>query len=43
MADLAYLLSALLAVAFYIGAAWLLWQLAELGYFIFCKLTRRDY
>jgi hypothetical protein len=41
--DLGYLLSVLLALAAYAVAFWLLLQVVEGAYWIYCKLTGRDY
>jgi len=41
--DLGYLLSVLLALAAYAVAFWLLLQVVEGVYWIYCKLTGRDY
>lgn len=43
MNDLLYVGSVLLAVAAYGLAGWLLWQAVELGYWIYCKVTGKDY
>lgn len=43
MSELIYLLMGLLTVATYIGGAWLLWQGVELGYWVYCKLTGKEY
>jgi hypothetical protein len=43
MSDLAYLLSALLAVAAYVVAGIALWLVVEGGYWLWCKVTGREY
>ena len=43
MNDLAYLLSALLAVAAYVVAGVALWLVVEGGYWLWCKVTGREY
>ena len=43
MSDLAYLLSALLAVAAYVVAGVALWLVVEGIYWVYCKATGRDY
>jgi len=43
MSDLIYLAMVLLTLAAYAVAGYLLWQVVELGYWIFCKITRREY
>jgi fucose permease len=43
MSELAYLGSILLAVAAYIVGAWLLWQVVEGVYWVYCKITGKEY
>ena len=43
MSELAYLLSVLLAIAAYAVAGVALWVAVEGGYYLFCKITKRDY
>ena len=43
MNDLAYVLSALMSVAFYIVGVWALWQVVEGVYWIYCKATGKTY
>jgi hypothetical protein len=43
MSELLYLLSVLLCLTAYAVAGFLLWQGVELAYWIFCKITRREY
>jgi hypothetical protein len=43
MSELAYLLSVLLSLAIYAAAAVALWAAIESAYFIYCKVTGRDY
>jgi hypothetical protein len=43
MSELAYLLSVLLALAAYAAAGVALWIVVEGGYYLFCKITGRDY
>jgi len=43
MSDLAYLLSALLAVAAYVVAGVALWLVVDGIYWVYCKATGRDY
>jgi len=43
MSELAYLLSVLLALAAYAVAGLALWGAVEGGYYLFCKITGRDY
>jgi hypothetical protein len=43
MSDLAYLLSALLAVTAYVVAGVALWLVVEGIYWVYCKATGRDY
>ena len=43
MSELAYLLSVLLALAAYAVAGVALWATVEGGYYLFCKITGRDY
>ena len=43
MSELAYLGSVLLAIGAYAVAGWLLWQGVEVGYWIYCKVTGKDY
>ena len=41
--DLGYFLSVLLALAAYVVAFWLLLQVVEGAYWIYCKIRGRDY
>jgi hypothetical protein len=43
MSDLAYLLSVLLAVAAYAVAGVLLWAAVEGIYWVYCKITGKEY
>jgi hypothetical protein len=43
MSEVAYLLSVLLALAAYAVAGLALWAGVEGGYYLFCKITGRDY
>jgi len=43
MSELAYLLSVLLAIAAYAVAGLALWAGVEGSYYLFCKITKRDY
>ena len=43
MSELAYLLSVLLAIAAYAVAGVALWAGVEGGYWLWCKVTGRDY
>ena len=43
MHDIAYLLSALLAIAAYAVAGVLLWAAVEGIYYVWCKVTGREY
>jgi hypothetical protein len=43
MSELLYLLSVLLALAAYAIAGYLLWRVIEGVYWIYCKLTGRQY
>jgi hypothetical protein len=43
MSELTYLLSVLLGLAAYAVAGVLLWAAVEGGYYLFCKITGRDY
>lgn len=43
MSELAYLLSVLLAVAAYAVAGVLLWAAVEAGYWVYCKITGKEY
>ena len=43
MSELAYLLSVLLALAAYAVAGVLLWAAVEGVYYLWCKITGRDY
>ncbi len=43
MSELAYLLSVLLALAAYAVAGVLLWAAVEGGYWLWCKVTGREY
>jgi hypothetical protein len=43
MNELAYLGSILLAVGAWAVAGWVLWQVVEGGYWIYCKLTGKEY
>jgi fucose permease len=41
--DLGYLLSVLMTLAAYAVGFWLVWQAVEGVYWVYCKLTGRDY
>jgi hypothetical protein len=43
MDSLIYLLTVILSLAAWAGLAWIAWQGVELAYYIFCKITGRDY
>jgi hypothetical protein len=43
MSELAYLGSILLTLGAYAVAGWALWQLIEGGFWIYCKITGKDY
>lgn len=43
MSELAYLGSILLAVGAWAVAGWALWQVVEGAYWVYCKLTGREY
>jgi hypothetical protein len=43
MSELAYLGSILLTFAAYAIAGWALWQLIEGAFWIYCKITGKDY
>lgn len=43
MSEVAYLGSILLTFAAYAIAGWALWQLIEGGFWLYCKITGKDY
>ena len=43
MNELIYLLTVLLSLAAWAGLTWIAWQGVELIYWIFCKVTGREY
>ena len=43
MNDLFYVLSTLMSVALYIVGAWALWQVVEGVYWVYCKVTNKDF
>jgi len=43
MSELAYLGSILLALGAYAVAGWALWQLIEGGFWVYCKITGKEY
>lgn len=43
MSELGYLLSVLLAIAGYVVGGWLLWKAVEGVYWIYCKITGKEY
>jgi hypothetical protein len=43
MSELAYLGSILLTLGAYAVAGWALWQLIEGGFWVYCKITGKEY
>jgi fucose permease len=43
MSELAYFGSVLLAIGAYAVGGWLLWQAVEGVYWVYCKMTGKDY
>ena len=43
MSELAYLGSVLLAIGAYAFIGWALWQVVEGVYWVYCKITGKDY
>ena len=43
MSELVYLGSVLLTLTAYAVAGWALWQVVEGGYWVYCKLTGKEY
>ena len=43
VSEVLYLGSVLFAIGAYAFAGWLLWQGVEVGYWIYCKVTGKDY
>ena len=43
MSEVLYLGWVLVVIGAYIFAGWLLWQVVEAGYWLYCKVTGRDY
>lgn len=43
MSELIYFLSVIVTLAAYGVALWLLWQGVELIYWVYCKITGREY
>lgn len=43
MSELAYLGSILFTLTAYAVAGWLVWQGVELGYWLYCKATGKEY